>query len=105
MFRRVLFVPAVLAAGLVAASPAGAASSPTAKASGGDVPPPLPSLVQTRLNRVDRALDRLTDDVNDVDSVHAAKSSKVVRRQLGAAWRGARYYITHAPVVPEEDAA
>jgi hypothetical protein len=105
MLKRALLLPAVVAAGLVTASPATAADSPTAKASGGDVPPPLPSLVQTRLNRLDRALERLTDDVNDTDSVHAASSSKVVRRQLAAAWRGARYYITHAPVVPEEDAA
>ena len=104
MLKRVI-VGSVVAAGLVAAAPAGAAGA----ADGADVrrddaPPPLPSLVQTRLTRVDNALERLTDDVNEVDAVHAAKAGKVVRRQLAAAWRGARYYITHAPPPPAEDA-
>ena len=103
MIRRVLVIPAVVAAGLAAAAPAGAAEPSRAQASGVDAPPPLPSLVQTRLNRVDRALERLTDDVNEVDKVHAAKAGKVVRRQLSAAWRGARYYITHPPAPPAED--
>ncbi len=101
MLKRVI-VGSVLAAGLVAAAPAGAATSPTAQASGGDAPPPLPSLVQTRLTRVDNALETLTEDVNDVNGVHAMVTAKVVRRQLAAAWRGARYYITHPPVVDPE---
>ncbi len=99
-----VIVGSVVAAGLVASAPAGAAAPPTAQMTGGDVPPPLPSLVQTRLTRIDNALERLTDDVNDVDAVHTAKAGKVVRRQLAAAWRGARYYITHAPPPPAEDA-
>jgi hypothetical protein len=103
-FRTALAAPVVLAA-LVAAAPAGASPPSRAHASGGDVPPPLPSLVNTRLRRVERALDRLTDDVNDNDKVHAPKQSKVVRRQLWAAWRGARYYIVHAPPPPAEDAS
>jgi hypothetical protein len=101
MLKR-LIVGSVLAAGLVAAAPAGAATSPGAQASGGDVPPPLPSLVQTRLTRVDNALETLTEDVNDVNGVHAMVTAKVVRRQLAAAWRGAKYYVTHPPVVPPE---
>src|SRR5215207_3381747 len=104
MFKRVIVGSAVLAAGLAAAAPAGAAAAPTAQMSGGDVPPPLPSLVQTRLTRVDNALERLTEDVNDVDAVHAPKAGKVVRRQLAAAWRGARYYVTHPPAPPADDA-
>jgi hypothetical protein len=103
MFKRVI-VGSVVAAGLVAAAPAGAAGPPTAQMSGGEVPPPLPSLVQTRLTRVDNALETLTDDVNDVDGVHAMKTAKVIRRQLAAAWRGAKYYIVHAPPPPAEDA-
>jgi hypothetical protein len=103
MFKRVI-LGSVLAAGLVAAAPAGAATSPTAQATGGDVPPPLPSLVQTRLTRVENALERLTEDVDEVNGVHALVTAKVVRRQLGAAWRGARYYITHAPPPPADDA-
>jgi hypothetical protein len=103
MLRRVI-VGSVVAAGLVAAAPAGAAETPKAQLSGGDVPPPLPSLVQTRLTRVDNALEQLTEDVNELDGVHAAKSGKVVRRQLAAAWRGAKYYIVHAPPPPADDA-
>jgi len=103
MFKRVI-VGSVVAAGLVAAAPAGAAGPPTAQMSGGDVPPPLPSLVQTRLTRVDNALETLTDDVNDVDGVHAMKTAKVIRRQLAAAWRGSKYYITHPPAPPADDA-
>jgi hypothetical protein len=103
MFKRVI-VGSVVAAGLVAAAPAGAAGPPTAQMSGGDVPPPLPSLVQTRLTRVDNALETLTEDVNEVDGVHATKTAKVIRRQLAAAWRGARYYVTHPPAPPADDA-
>ena len=104
MFKRMI-VGSVVVAGLVAAAPAGAAAPPTAQMSGGDVPPPLPSLVQTRLTRVENALETLTEDVNEVDGVHGMKTAKVVRRQLAAAWRGAKYYIVHAPVVAPEDLA
>jgi hypothetical protein len=103
MFKR-LIVGSVVAAGLVAAAPAGADAPPTAQMSGGDPVPPLPSLVQTRLTRVENALETLTEDVNDVDGVHAMKTAKVVRRQLAAAWRGAKYYVVHAPPPPAEDA-
>lgn len=103
MRARVLVLPVALAAGLAAAGPA-AAADPSAHASGTDAPPPLPSLVQTRLTRVEGALERLTDDVNEVDGVHAQKAGKTVRRQLAAAWRGARYYVVHAPAPPAEDA-
>ena len=104
MLKRVIVGSAVVAAGLAAAAPAGAAGPPTAQMSGSDAPPPLPSLVQTRLTRVDKALERLTEDVNELDGVHAAKAGKVVRRQLAAAWRGTKYYIVHAPPPPAEDA-
>jgi hypothetical protein len=103
MLKRVI-VGSVLAAGLVAAAPAGAATSPAAQASGGDPVPPLPSLVQTRMTRVENALERLTEDVDEVNGVHAMVTAKVVRRQLAAAWRGARYYITHPPAPPADDA-
>jgi hypothetical protein len=102
MFKRMLVVPVVVAAGLAAATPAGASDSPTARASGGDPIPPLPSLVQTRLTRLDKRLERLTEDVDENDAAHAAKSSKTVRRQLWAAWRGARYYIAHPPAPDPE---
>ena len=104
MHKRVLAVPAVLLAAAAVAAPSATAAPPTAQATGVDAPPPLPSLVQSRLTRLDGALERLTEDVNEVDGVHVGKAGKVVRRQLAAAWRGARYYITHAPAPPAEDA-
>jgi hypothetical protein len=104
MLKRLIVSSAVIAIGLASALAAGASASPVAQVAGTDAPPPLPSLVQTRLTRADKALERLTDDVNDTDAVHAAKAAKTVRRQLAAAWRGARYYIVHAPPPPAEDA-
>lgn len=101
MLKRLCVVPVAVAAGLAVAPSAGAAGPPSAHMSGGDPIPPLPSLVQTRLTRVDKALERLTEDVNDLDP-HAAKSSKTVRRQLWAAWRGARYYVAHPPAPDPE---
>jgi hypothetical protein len=105
MMKR-LIAGSVVAAGLMAATavPAGAATSPSAQAAGDPPPPALPSLVQTRLTRVENALERLTEDVDEVNGVHAMVTAKVVRRQLAAAWRGARYYITHPPAPPVEEA-
>jgi hypothetical protein len=104
MLKRLILVPAVLTWGLVAVAPAGAAAPSAAHMSGGDPLPPLPSLVQTRLDRVDRALDRLTDYVSDGDAVNTTRTGKVIRRQLAAGWRGASYYIAHPPAVPAEEA-
>src|SRR3954470_14517890 len=96
-----------LAAALVTAAPAAAApagDSPTAKAAGGDAPPIIPSLIQTRITRVNNALDRLTDYVDDGDTVGVDRTGKVIRRQLAAAWRGAVYYIKNPPPPVAEDA-
>src|SRR5688572_15003641 len=103
MPRGILLAPAALAA-ILALAPAAHGAEPSAKVAGVDAPPPLPSIVQTRLTRLEGAVERLTEDVNEGDAVHAAKAGKVVRRQLAAAWRGARYYITHPPAPPAEDA-
>jgi hypothetical protein len=98
-------LPVAIAAGLVAAAPAAASQSaadPTAQASGGGggAPPPLPALVRTRVRRIENALDRLTENVDDGDAVTAAKTAKVIRRQMAAAWRGTEYYIKNAPPPP-----
>ena len=98
---------AVAAAALVAAAPAAAAPSgdgPIAKAAGGDAPPIIPSLVQTRITRVNNAIDRLTDYVDDNDAAGVDRTGKVIRRQLSAAWRGAVYYIKNPPPPVGEDA-
>src|SRR3954449_1648915 len=98
---------AALAAALVTAAPAAAApagDSPTAKAAGGDAPPIIPSLIQTRITRVNNASDRLTDYVDDNDTAGVDRTGKVIRRQLAAAWRGAVYYIKNPPPPVAEDA-
>jgi len=98
---------AALAAALVTAAPAAAApagDSPTAKAAGGDAPPIIPSLIQTRITRVNNAIDRLTDYVDDNDAAGVDRTGKVIRRQLAAAWRGAVYYIKNPPPPVGDDA-
>jgi hypothetical protein len=89
----------VAAATLVAAAPASAstgASGPVAHASGDPVAV-IPSLIQTRITRVDNAIGRLTDYVDDNDTAGVDRTGKVIRRQLSAAWRGAVYYIKNPP--------
>src|SRR3954467_4210007 len=98
---------AALAAALVIAAPAVAApagDAPTAKAAGGDAPPIIPSLIQTRITRVNNAIDRLTDYVDDNDVAGVDRTGKVIRRQLAAAWRGAVYYIKNPPPPVGDDA-
>jgi hypothetical protein len=92
--------------GLVAASPAVAAekSSPKAKAAGGDVVElTYPSLVQKRVDRTQRALERATTTIED--GADATATLKVVRRQMAAAWRGAKYIVRTTPPAPPEEAA
>jgi hypothetical protein len=103
-------LPLAVAASLVAVAPAMAddAKPPAkAKASGTDVVElTYPSLVQVRIGRTERALERATDDIENNRAAEAAVTLKVVRRQLASAWRGARYVIrTAPPAPPTEDLA
>jgi len=100
-------VPLALAAGLVAAAPAAADAKPVpdARASGAPTIELIyPSVVQVRINRAERALERATKRIENGDVAKAALSLKVVRRQTAAAWRGAKYVIrtTPPPVDPED---
>jgi hypothetical protein len=96
----------VAAASLVAAAPAGASTGKShAKAhASGDPVTVMPSLIQTRITRVDNAVGRLTDYVDDNDTAGVDRTGKVIRRQLAAAWRGAVYYIKNPPPPVAEDA-
>jgi hypothetical protein len=100
--------PLAVAASLVAVSPAAAdAKAPAkAKASGTDAVELIyPSLVQVRIGRTERALERATRKVENNKLDEAATTLKVVRRQLAAAWRGTKYVIrTAPPPPPAEDA-
>jgi hypothetical protein len=96
----------VAAASLIAAAPAGASTGKAgAKAhASGDPVTVIPSLIQTRLTRIDNAVGRLTDYVDDNDTAGVDRTGKVIRRQLSAAWRGAVYYIKNPPPPVAEDA-
>jgi hypothetical protein len=100
-------LPLALAVGLAALAPAAADAKPsaTARAAGGDVVTLVyPSLVQTRINRAMRALDRAGRKIDNGQGVKAATALKVVRRQSAAAWRGTKYIIrTTPPPVAEDD--
>jgi len=101
-------VPLALALGVVAATPggAGAKAPPQAQASGSDaVAVTYPSLVRVRVARTERALDRATRKIEHGKVADAAVTFKVVRRQLSAAWRGAKYVVRTAPPPPVVDDA
>src|SRR5215218_9302809 len=94
MLTRSALLPLAVAAGLAAVPSAMAAKpSPVARAAGGDAPPVVPSLIQTRITRTENALERLTRYVDNGDSAKVVKVGKVIRRQTSAAWRGAKYYL------------
>jgi hypothetical protein len=96
-------VPFALALGIVAAAPgaAGAAAPSQARASGSDVVElTYPTLVRVRVARAERALDRATRKAEHGKIDEAAVTFKVVRRQLAASWRGAKYVIRTAPPPP-----
>jgi hypothetical protein len=100
-------VPIALALGIFAATPAvaGAESPPVARASGGDVATlTYPSIVQVRVDRTERALERATKKIENGQPTEAATAMKVVRRQMSSAWRGAKYVIRTAPAPVAEEA-
>jgi hypothetical protein len=98
-------VPVAIALGLVAAAPAaGAKAPPRAHASGGDVVElTYPSIVRTRVARTERALGRAIRKIENDKPAAAARPLNVVRRQMAAAWRGAKYKIRTAPPPPADD--
>jgi hypothetical protein len=98
------FLSAVLAAGLVAAlpgaavaAPAGKAHHPHAKSAGSDAAPTLPSIVRVRIDRGTASLARAADYVDRDMPDKAVASLLNARRNMYAAWRGATYYVDHAP--------
>ena len=100
-------VPLALAAGLVGTAPAvaGAKAPAKAHAAGGDaVVLTYPSLVNVRVKRTYRALDKATRRIENNKTDKAATALKTVRRQAAAAWRGARYVIRTTPPPPAEEA-
>jgi hypothetical protein len=105
-----LAVPLAVAAGLVAASPAAGASHGTASRIGhGSVAhllggsagaPTFPGLVNSRLVRTQRALNRVVDYTDDDMDAKAVAALYRVRLQMKLAWRAAKYVIDTAPPPP-----
>src|SRR4051812_36841557 len=100
-------LPLALALGVAVAAPgvADAKATPPARAAGSDVVTlTYPSLVKTRVGRTKRALDRAVRKIENGQATEAATTFKVVRRQMAAAWRGAKYVIrtTPPPVVVDD---
>jgi hypothetical protein len=105
---RTIALTAAVAAAVLVVAPASASAKkdpagPIAHASGDPVVI-IPSIVKTRTTRVDNALGRLTDYVDDGDTAGVDRTGKVIRRQLAAAWRGAVYYVKNPPPPVAEDA-
>jgi hypothetical protein len=101
--RRAL--PSALAVGLIAAAPAAAAPhnahAPVARAAGSDAGPPVyPGLVNTRLVRTQKALDRAVDNADDGSIDKAVSALYTTRLQLKLAWRAAKHKIEHSPATP-----
>jgi hypothetical protein len=77
------------------------AADPKPRAAGGDVVElTYPSVVMTRVKRAERAMDRAATRFEDEEPERAARPLKIVRRQMAAAWRGAKYKIRTAPPPP-----
>ena len=101
--RRAL--PLALAVGLIAAAPAAAAPhgahAPVAHAAGDDPGPPVyPGLVNTRLVRTQKALDRAVENADDGNIDKAVSALYTTRLQLKLAWRAAKHKIEHSPATP-----
>jgi hypothetical protein len=88
--RRTLSLALVV--GLIAAAPAAAGSDPG--------PPVYPGLVNTRLVRTQKALDRAIDNADDGNLDKAVSALYTTRLQLKLAWRAARHKIEHSPATP-----
>jgi len=103
--RRVLAVVVALALfvtlpAAASAAPAGKAKHPRAKSAGSDAAPLLPSIVRVRIDRGTASLARAADYVDRDMPDKAVASLLNARRNMYAAWRGARYLIEHAPPPP-----
>jgi hypothetical protein len=98
----------LVAMGLVAVMPAAAVAAPSggtkgpakAHAAGSGAPPVIPSIVQVRITRGTTALTRAGDYVDQDQPDKAVASLLNARRNMYAAWRGATYYVEHAPPPP-----
>jgi hypothetical protein len=101
-----------IAAALIVAAPAVAESGgtrqnavPPAHADGGDAPPILPSIVNTRLVRAEAALSKATDAVDAGQPAQGAAPINAAVANVTAAWSAEQYVIKTAPPAPVGDSA
>jgi hypothetical protein len=79
-------------------------AAPVAVAAGGDgAPPPLPSIVDVRVDRAYAALERAAAAVDDGDPVAATKALHAVLVNTSRGWSGAKYVIRTTPPPPAEE--
>jgi len=92
---------AAIAATFPAGAPAETGKADQVHASGGAAAAlTYPSIVNRYLVRAENALDRSTGYVDDETPEKAVTSLKSARRNMYAAWRGAKYVIDHTPPPP-----
>jgi hypothetical protein len=98
------FVSALFTVGLIATLPAAAIAAPAGKPiahkAGSGAAPILPSIVRVRIARGEKALERAGDYVDQDQPNSAVASLLNARRNMYAAWRGAKYLVEHAPPPP-----
>ena len=87
----------------VAATRPAAQPVPSAVAAGGDVPPPIPAIVQTRLDRAQASLGRMTAAYDDNQAATAVVPLSAAVSNLSGAWNGTKYLIQATAPPPEEE--
>jgi hypothetical protein len=79
-------------------------SAPLAQASGGDVPLPIPSIVNTNIVRAQAALDRAVTAIDQGQNATALPEFVSVATNVNDAWAAAQYVIETAPPPVEASA-
>jgi hypothetical protein len=102
---------AAVAAALIVVAPAigdsGTARQsavPPAQAAGGDAPPLIPSIVNTRLVRAQAALDNATGDVDSGQAAQAVAPMGAAVDNLTKGWNAEKWLIQTTPPPPADDA-
>jgi hypothetical protein len=94
----------VVAAAWGASGSSREAAGAPAVANGGDAPPIIPSIVDTRLTRGESALSRATADVDQGQAAQAVVPVNAALSNLTNGWGAEKYVIKTAPPPPAEDA-
>jgi hypothetical protein len=108
-FRKIALV--AIGAALVVVAPAvgksvtgSASADPTARITGGDAPPPIPSIVNTRLVRAEAALGRATADYDENQPAQAVVPIGAALSNTAKSWGAEKYIIKTTPPTPVGDA-